>query len=58
MQPAPAADIAPLPCFVSPASPPRYRAVNWGDFRARRYAGDYADVGTEVQIGDYQLALA
>jgi isopenicillin N synthase-like dioxygenase len=35
---------------------PRYSCVNWGEFRAGRSAGDYANVGTEVQITDYQLS--
>ncbi len=35
--------------------PPRYRAVPWKEFRERRAAGDYADVGSEVQISDYAL---
>lgn len=34
----------------------RYRPVNWGEFRLRRFAGDYADQGTEeVQISHYLL---
>jgi isopenicillin N synthase-like dioxygenase len=36
--------------------PPRYRPINWGEFRARRAAGDYSDVGDEVQISDYRIA--
>jgi isopenicillin N synthase-like dioxygenase len=51
--PAPAASYAPLPGACRD-EPPRYRAINWGEFRARRAAGDYADVGDEVQIGDYR----
>jgi hypothetical protein len=26
----------------------------WAEFRARRAAGDYADVGAEVQISDWR----
>lgn len=34
----------------------RYRPVNWGEFRLKRFAGDYADQGTEeVQISHYLL---
>eukprot|EP00752_Nemacystus_decipiens_P006241 g5629.t1 len=34
----------------------RYRPVNWGEFRLKRFAGDYADQGTEeVQISHYRL---
>lgn len=36
--------------------PARYRTVNWGEFRLKRFAGDYADQGTEeVQISHYKL---
>ena len=31
----------------------RYRPINWGEFRAQRSAGDYADLGSEIQISDY-----
>ncbi len=48
------AHYSPLPSLCALA-PPRYRAINWGEFRARRAAGDYADIGTEVQISDYRL---
>ena len=46
------------PCFdcnVVPLTdePAAYRAVNWGAYRSGRAAGDYADVGQEVQISDY-----
>lgn len=34
---------------------PRYRPLNWGAFRQKRYEGDYADRGTEVQITDFAL---
>jgi isopenicillin N synthase-like dioxygenase len=33
---------APLPSTVDAAHPPRYRPIRWGEFRARRAAGDYA----------------
>ena len=29
---------------------------DWGEFRSKRSAGDYADVGAEVQISDYRVA--
>lgn len=48
------ATYAPLP-NPRTVTPPRYRAINWGEFRARRAAGDYADIGAEVQISDYRL---
>lgn len=53
--PAYGADYAPLPTTVDRAHPPRYRPINWGEFRALRAAGDYADCGEEVQISHYRL---
>lgn len=35
--------------------PPKYRTVNWGDFRAARAAGDYANRGEEIQISDFRI---
>lgn len=32
----------------------RYTPVNWGEFRAARASGDYANQGTETQITDYR----
>ena len=46
---------APLPGTVDTAAPARYRPIGWGEFRARRAAGDYADQGAEVQIADYRI---
>lgn len=43
----------PLPGAVNGGSP-RYRPINWGEFRAGRAAGDYADVGAEIQISDFR----
>ncbi len=37
------------------ASPAKYRAVNWGDFRQARADGDFADYGHEIQISDFRL---
>lgn len=34
---------------------PEFRSVNWGEFRAARAAGDYADQGQEAQISDYRI---
>ena len=36
------------------SEPPRYRPINWGEFRAQRSAGDYADYGSEIQISDFR----
>lgn len=46
---------APLPSTVDAGHPPRYRPINWAEFRALRAAGDYADLGEEVQIDHYTL---
>jgi len=43
-------DCAPLPSLGEPL----YSAVNWGDFRLRRFQGDFADTGKEVQISDFR----
>jgi len=48
-----ATDYAPLPSVVSEDSAARYRPINWGEFRAGRAAGDYADYGAEIQISDF-----
>ena len=34
---------------------PRYRPINWREFRSGRAAGDYADQGDEIQIADYLI---
>jgi isopenicillin N synthase-like dioxygenase len=44
------ADVRPL------AEEPRYRPLNWGEFRRRRADGDFADYGTEVQIAEWRIA--
>lgn len=54
--PAYQANYAPLPSTIDDVHPPRYRSINWGEFRSLRAAGDYADLGEEVQISHYQLA--
>jgi isopenicillin N synthase-like dioxygenase len=33
----------------------KYKTINWGEFRVKRFAGDYADLGEEVQISHYYL---
>ncbi|CAM9461126.1 unnamed protein product [Choristocarpus tenellus] len=35
-----------------------YRTLNWGKFRLRRFEGDFADHGTEVQIADFRVGGA
>ena len=44
---------APLPSTVDAQHPPRYRPIHWGEFRARRAAGDYADHGEYHSINHY-----
>jgi isopenicillin N synthase-like dioxygenase len=46
---------APLSSTIDTANPPRYRTINWGEFRALRAAGDYADRGDEIQISHYSI---
>jgi hypothetical protein len=36
-------------------SPPLYSPCSWGYFRAQRFAGDFADYGTEIQISDFSV---
>ncbi len=48
-------DYAPVAGVVDEDSPALYRAINWGEFRAGRAAGDYADYGEEIQISHYRL---
>jgi isopenicillin N synthase-like dioxygenase len=55
LNPAYAANYAPLPSTVSTQCPARYRAINWGEFRHLRSAGDYADQGEEIQISHYAV---
>jgi len=50
-----ATDYAPIASTVSAERPARYRPINWGRFRMARFAGDYADVGAETQISDFEI---
>ena len=49
-------DYAPLPTMIDAQHVAVYQTINWGEFRSRRAAGDYADYGEEVQIGHYYTA--
>ena len=51
--PAYSAEYAPLPSTVDEQHPPRYRPIRWGEFRARRAAGDYTDGAEYLQISHY-----
>jgi len=44
---------APLVSTVDADHPARYRPIHWGEFRARRTAGDYADHGEYHSINQY-----
>jgi isopenicillin N synthase-like dioxygenase len=44
----------PLPPTVTPDRPAAYRLIQWREFRGLRAAGDYADIGEEVQIHHYR----
>jgi isopenicillin N synthase-like dioxygenase len=44
----------PLPTTVSANQPARYQQIRWREFRALRAAGDYADIGEEIQIAHYR----
>ena len=44
------AAVKPLPTL----GPPRFDELVWGYFRAIRFAGDFADYGTEIQIDDFR----
>ena len=37
------------------ASSPRYRPILWSEYRSGRAAGDYADLGEEIQIAKYRI---
>lgn len=47
--PAYTAAVHPLPSLGEP----QYDELVWGYFRAMRFAGDFADYGTEIQIADF-----
>jgi isopenicillin N synthase-like dioxygenase len=55
LSPAYRTDYRPVPTMVSADRPARYRQINWGEFRARRADGDYADLGEEIQIEQYRI---
>jgi isopenicillin N synthase-like dioxygenase len=44
----------PLPATVSRERPAVYRRISWREFRDLRAAGDYADIGEEIQIHHYR----
>ena len=46
---------APVEELLDADSPGHYRPVPWDDFRRQRAAGDYSDLGEEVQISHYRV---
>ena len=55
LNPSYGAEYAPLPTMIDARHPARYRPINWGEFRSRRAAGDYAHAGEYAEISQYQL---
>jgi isopenicillin N synthase-like dioxygenase len=55
LNPAYSVEYAPLASTIDAAHPPRYRPINWRDFRSRRAAGDYADHGEYHEISHYAV---
>jgi isopenicillin N synthase-like dioxygenase len=55
LNPSYGAEYAPLPTMIDATNPARYRPINWGEFRARRAAGDYAHAGEYAEISQYHL---
>jgi isopenicillin N synthase-like dioxygenase len=53
--PAYRANYAPVPALIANGEPPRYKTINWGQFRTLRADGDYADYGEEVQIDRFKI---
>ncbi|MEH6568867.1 MAG: 2OG-Fe(II) oxygenase family protein [Halioglobus sp.] len=45
----------PLPATIDSDHPPRYSAINWGEFRRQRAAGDYSRMGKEIQISQFRI---
>jgi len=45
-------DYAPLTATLD--QPAHYRPINWGEFRRLRAAGDYQDLGKEIQIDQFR----
>jgi hypothetical protein len=46
-------------CLPLPAdTKPHFKPINWWEYRRKRFEGDYANVGEEVQIEWYRLRSA
>jgi len=42
-------------CLPLLGNEPKYRVLNWGEYRSKRAAGDYSDLGEEIQVDDFEL---
>ena len=47
-----AADVQPV--TLKDGAKPAYRPINWGKYRNARFRGDFADVGEEIQIENFE----
>ena len=45
---------APVESTISESKHALYRPISWKEFRLGRFAGDYADVGKEIQISHFR----
>ncbi|GAB9477313.1 hypothetical protein Gpo141_00014377, partial [Globisporangium polare] len=43
------------PVVVDKNEKPKYRPFTWRQFMTQRVAGNYADLGLEIQISQYQI---
>ncbi|MEZ5557096.1 MAG: 2OG-Fe(II) oxygenase family protein [Pseudomonadales bacterium] len=48
-------DVEYAPLSTTILDGPLYRPINWGEFRRLRAAGDYQDLGREVQIDQFRI---
>lgn len=51
----PSYDALVKPVVVLEGEKPKYRPLSWREFRLRRFQGDYADSGEEIQIGHFRI---
>ena len=42
-------------CLPLREDKPKYRVLNWGEYRSGRAAGDYSDLGEEIQVDHFKL---
>ncbi|GAB9475604.1 2og-fe alamin adenosyltransferase [Globisporangium polare] len=51
----PSYDASVEPVVVDKNEKPTYKPLSWRHFRSQRFAGDYANVGEEIQIAHYKI---